>query len=168
MKVLAPSTTPVSTERTHSPTSTSKSHGTIKDGPPFNVYKKLGELVKYLNHNSHYHCSHKTVVLSGVELQLSLLTTTTADNLTKSILDIYPDKHDALTIAGQLKPGQKMRTLGDILDDKSRSVPIRLEKRSCAVNKRETFFNVKYASLGKEWQAISQTLKNLRNEEICP
>jgi hypothetical protein len=56
-----------------------------------------------------------------------------------------------------------MHTLGDILDDKSRSSPIRLKKRSRAVNKRDTFFIVKYANLGKERQPISQTLKNLRN-----
>jgi hypothetical protein len=77
--------------------------------------------------------------------------------------DIYPDKHDALTIAGHLKPGKKMRMLGDILDDESRSGPIRLEKRSRAVNKGDTFFIVKYAKLGKERQPISQTLKSLRN-----
>jgi hypothetical protein len=75
--------------------------------PHFNVYKKPGELVKYLNHNSHHHHSHKTAVLSGVELRLALLTMKTADNLNKSMSDIYPDKHEALTIAGQLKPGQK-------------------------------------------------------------
>ncbi len=88
-----------------------------KRRPHFNVYKKLGELVKYLNHDSHHHRSHKTAVLSGVELPLALLTTKTAYNLTKSMLDIYPDKN-ALTIAGQLKPCQKMHTLGDILDNK--------------------------------------------------
>jgi hypothetical protein len=33
LKVLAPSTAPVSTEITHSPTSTSKSHGMTKEGP---------------------------------------------------------------------------------------------------------------------------------------
>jgi hypothetical protein len=77
--------------------------------------------------------------------------------------DIYPDKHDVLTIAGQLKPGQKMPKLGDILDDESRSGPIRLEKRSRAVDKRDTFFIMKYANLGKERQPISHTLKNLRN-----
>jgi hypothetical protein len=78
-----------------------------KGRPHFNVYKKPGELVKYLNHDSHSHCSHKTAVLSGVELRLPLLTTKTADNLKKNMLDIYPDKNDALTITGQLKPGQK-------------------------------------------------------------
>ncbi len=85
--------------------------------PHFNVYKKPGELVKYLNHDSHHHPSHKTAVLSGLELRLAQLTTKTADNLTKSMSDIYPDKHDALTIAGQLKHGKKMHKLGDILED---------------------------------------------------
>ncbi len=56
--------------------------------PHFNVYKKPGELVKYLNHDSHHHSSHKTAVLSGVELWLALLTTKTADNLNKSMSDI--------------------------------------------------------------------------------
>jgi hypothetical protein len=78
-----------------------------KGKPHFSVYKKPGELVKYINHDSHHHRSHKTAVLSGVELRLALLTTKTADNLNKSMLDIYPDKHEALTIAGQIKPGQK-------------------------------------------------------------
>ncbi len=78
--------------------------------PHFNFYKKPGELVKYLKHDSHHHRSHKTAVLPGVELCLALLTTKTADNQNKSMLDVYPDKHDALAIAGQLKPGQKMHT----------------------------------------------------------
>jgi hypothetical protein len=74
----------------------------------FSVYKNPGELVKYLNHDSHHHRSHKTAgVLSGVKLHLAHLTTKTADNLTKSISDKYPDKHDALRVAGQLKTGQK-------------------------------------------------------------
>ncbi len=143
-----------------------------KGRPHVNVCKKLGELVKYLNHDSHHHRSHKTAVLSGVELRLALLTTKTADNLNKSMSDIHPDKHDALTIAGQLKSGQKMRKLGDILDDELRSGPIRLKKRSRAVNKCDTFFIMKYANLGKERQPISQTLKSLRNayrlKWLCP
>ncbi len=49
-----------------------------KGRPHFNVNKKPSELVKYLNHDSHHHCSHKTAVLSGVELPLALLTTKTA------------------------------------------------------------------------------------------
>ncbi len=127
--------------------------------------------MKYLNRDSHHHRSHKTAVLSGVELRLALLTTKTADNLNKSMSDIYPDKHDALTITGQLKPSQKMRKLGDILDDESRSGPIRLKKRSRAVDKRDTFFIVKYPNLGKERRPISP-LRNLRNayhlKWLCP
>jgi hypothetical protein len=34
----------------------------------FDVHKKPGKLVKYLNHNSHHHCHHKTTVLSWVKL----------------------------------------------------------------------------------------------------
>jgi hypothetical protein len=54
----------------------------------FGVYKKLGELVKYLNHDLHHHCNHKTAVLSGVKLCLALLTTKTAANVNQSILGI--------------------------------------------------------------------------------
>jgi hypothetical protein len=65
-----------------------------------------------------------------------------------------------------------MHKLGDILDNKSRSDPIRLKKRSCAVDKRDKIFILKYANLGKERQPISQTLKNLRNayhlKWLCP
>jgi hypothetical protein len=41
----------------------------------FNVYKKPGKLIKYLNTDSHHHTNHKTAVLQGVELCLALLTT---------------------------------------------------------------------------------------------
>ena len=73
----------------------------------FNVYKKPRKLVKYLNHDSHHHRNHKRATLSGVELRLALLTTMTNDNANMSISDISPDKHDALSIAGQLKSNQK-------------------------------------------------------------
>ena len=67
---------------------------------------------------------------------------------------------------------KKKDTLGDILDDKSRSGPNRLKKRSHAFNKHDTVFNVKYASLGIQRRPISQTLKNLRNayhlKWLCP
>jgi hypothetical protein len=43
----------------------------------------------------------------------------TADNKHLSMLDIYPDKHEALSVAGQFKPDQKMRLLHDILEDNS-------------------------------------------------
>jgi hypothetical protein len=71
------------------------------------VYKKPGELIKYLNNDSHHHRNHKAAVLSGVELHLALLTTKTANNENQSISDNYPDKHEALIIAGQLKNGKK-------------------------------------------------------------
>jgi hypothetical protein len=41
-----------------------------------------------------------TAVLSGVELRLALLTTMTLTNADLSLLDIYPDKHKALSIPG--------------------------------------------------------------------
>ncbi len=59
----------------------------------FNAYKKPGELIKYLNTNSHHHKNHKTAALQGVELRLALLTTVSDDNKTLSLSDIYPDKH---------------------------------------------------------------------------
>jgi hypothetical protein len=78
----------------------------------FNVHMKPNELVKYLNTHSHHHCHHKSAVLSGVELQLALLTTMTPENANLSISIIYPDKHEALQTAGQPKPRiQEMQTL---------------------------------------------------------
>jgi hypothetical protein len=90
-----------------------------KDKLNFKVHQKPNELVKYLNSHSHHHCHHKTAVLSGVELRLALLTSFTPANANLSMSDIYPDKHEALHIAGQLKTGQKMRTLSKILSDES-------------------------------------------------
>jgi hypothetical protein len=129
----------------------------------FGVYKKPGELVKYLNNDSHHHRNHKAAVLSGVKLRLALLTTKTATNENQSISDIYPDKHEALTIAGQLKNGKKTQKLGEVLEDESRSGPSRLEKQSCGMDKRDTFFIVKYANLGKHQRPISMVIKSLRN-----
>ncbi len=77
----------------------------------FNVHQKSGELVKYLNHDSHHHWHHKAAVLQGVELRLALLTTMTLENANLSMSEIYPDKHAALRIAGQLKSLEKMQTL---------------------------------------------------------
>jgi hypothetical protein len=71
----------------------------------FNVYRKPIELVKYLNHDSHHHRLHKTAVLSGVELRLALLTTRTPTNKYLSLSETYPDKHDALWLARQIKFG---------------------------------------------------------------
>jgi hypothetical protein len=94
----------------------------------FNVYRKPGKLVKYLNHDSHHHWLHKTVVISGVELRLALLTPRTPANKDLSLSKIYPDKHDALWLARQIKFGQKMRMLKAILDDEPSSSPARLKK----------------------------------------
>ncbi len=74
----------------------------------FGVHQKPGKLVKYLNHDSHHHCHHKNAVLSGVKLQLALLTAMTKANADMSMSKIYPNKHDALSLAGQLRPGAWM------------------------------------------------------------
>jgi hypothetical protein len=70
----------------------------------FNVYKKPGKSIKYLNTNSHHHTNLKTAVLQGVELRLALLTTV-SDEKEKllSLSDIYLDKHEALckTLIGE-------------------------------------------------------------------
>jgi len=63
--------------------------------------------------------NHKTAVLQGVELHLALLTTVLEENENLSLSDIYPDKHEALSIAGQIKTGEKMRTLCEVLNDNS-------------------------------------------------
>ncbi len=107
-------------------------------------------MVKYLNLGSHHHCNHIAAVHSSVELHLALLTTKTAANENQNILVIYPEKHDALTIASQLRNGKKMQMLGEVLEDKSRSGPTRLKKRSRIMDKRDTLFIAEYASLGKQ------------------
>jgi hypothetical protein len=84
-----------------------------------------------------------------------LLPTNTAANENQSISDIYPDKHDALTIAGQLRNGK--------LEDKSRSSPTRLKKLSRTMDKHNTLFIVEYVSLGKQQQPISMVIKSLQN-----
>ncbi len=129
----------------------------------FGVHRKPGKLVKYLNTDSHHHRHHKTAVLSVFELRLALLTTRTSDNAKMSLSDIYPDKHDALQLAGQLKPDQKMRTLGAVLDNESDSGPARLEKKSRATDKRDSLLVFKYASLGHSQRPIVQTIKKLRD-----
>jgi hypothetical protein len=113
----------------------------------FGVHRKPGKLVKYLNTHSHHHRHHKSAVVSGVELRLTLLTTRTPENVGMSLLDIYPNKHDTLRLAGQLKLDQKMLTLGAVLNNKSNSGPARLEKKARATDKRDSFLVIKYASL---------------------
>ncbi len=83
----------------------------------FNVYKKPGKLVKYLNTDSHHHTNHKTAVLQVVELHLALPTTVLDKNKNLSLSEIYPDKHEALSVAGQTKTSEKMRTLREVLND---------------------------------------------------
>ncbi len=113
----------------------------------FTVYKKPGEIIKYLNTDSHHYKKHKSAVLQGVELCLALLTTLLDKNEDLSLSDIYPDKHEALSIAKQIKPGKKMQIFCKVLNDNSTSGPARLDKRSRTVNKRDSLFIVKYVSL---------------------
>jgi hypothetical protein len=138
----------------------------------FRVYRKLSKLVKCLNNDRHHHQNHKAAVLSGVKLCLALLITKTAANENQSISDIYPDKHEALKIAGQLKNGKKMQKLGEVLEDELRSGPTRLKKQSRCMDKHNTLFIVKYANLGKQQQPNSMVIKSLRNayklKLLCP
>ena len=82
----------------------------------FGVYSKPNQTVKYLNIDSHHVSSQKSAVLFGVKLRLSALTTRMVENSEVSLSNLYPINHEALLVAGQLKPGSKMRTLGTILD----------------------------------------------------
>ncbi len=79
-----------------------------------NVYKKPGKLIKYLTTDSHHHTNHKTAVLQGVELRL-----VSDENKNLSLSDIYPDKHEAPSIASQIKSGEKLRTLREVLNNNS-------------------------------------------------
>jgi hypothetical protein len=128
------------------------------------MYRKSGKLGKYLNHNSHHHRLHKMAVLSGMELHLALLTTRTPTNEDLSLPKIYPEKHNALQLAEQIKFGQKMRMLKVVLEDESSSGPARLEKKSRAADKRDSLLVVKYANLGSNHRPIIQIIKHLRNE----
>jgi hypothetical protein len=128
----------------------------------FSIYKKSGKLVKYLNMYSHHHWHHKVAVLAGVELRLALLTTLTSSNTKISISDIYPDKHDALQIAGQIRLGQKMRTLKAVLDKEPQSSITRRKKKSCRIDKQDSLFIINYANFGNH-RPISQVIKCLRN-----
>ncbi len=99
-----------------------------------------------------------------MEQRLALLTTVSEENEDLSLSNIYPDKHEVLSIAGQIKPGKKMQALHKVLNDNLTSGPARLDKRLLAVNKRDSFFIVKYASLGKNHRPINQVIRRLRNE----
>ncbi len=128
------------------------------------MYRKSGKLGKYLNHNSHHHQLHKMAVLSGVELRLALLTTRTPTNEDLSPSKIYPDKHNALQLAGQIKFGQKMRMLKVVLEDESSSGPARLGKKLRATGKHDSLLVAKYANLWSNHRPIIQIIKHLRNE----
>ncbi len=96
--------------------------------------------MKYLNMESHHHKNHKTAVLQGVELHLALFTTELDKNKNLNLLDIYPDKHEALSTTGQIKAGQMIRTISKVLDDESWCGPARLEKRLRAIDKHDFFY----------------------------
>ncbi len=98
-----------------------------------------------------------------MELRLVLLITHTPGNADLSLSDIYPDKHEALRLTGQLEPGQMMRTLSAVSNNESNSGPARLDKKLHAVDKRDSFLVVKYASLGHSQRPIVQAVKCLRN-----
>jgi hypothetical protein len=50
----------------------------------FNVYRKPGKYIKYLNTNSHHHKNHKMAAIQGVELFLALLKTVSKENKTSA------------------------------------------------------------------------------------
>jgi hypothetical protein len=56
-----------------------------------------------------------------------------------------------------------MRTLSAVLYDKTNSGPAKLEKQSRAINKHDSLFVVKYASLGQPHWPIIKVIKHLRN-----
>jgi hypothetical protein len=130
----------------------------------YNVYKKPDELIKYLNTDSHHHANHKTAVLQGVELRLVLLTMVSDENKNLSLSEIYPDKHEALSIASQIKSSEKMRSLCEVLNNNSQSCPSRLENQSRAINKRDSLFIVTYANLGQSNRPINQIIRRMRNK----
>jgi hypothetical protein len=105
-----------------------------------------------------------SMVLQGVELPLALLTMVSDKNENFSLSDIYPDKHEALSIAGQINTSEKMRTLRKVLNNNSQSGPTRLEKQSCAIDKCDLLFIVKYANLGRSNKPINQIICRMRNE----
>jgi hypothetical protein len=85
----------------------------------------------------------------------------TKANADMSMSKIYPDKHNALSLVGQFRPGAQMCTLRAILKDITKSGPIRLAKQSRQKDKQDTFFIVKYANLGKGIRPINQVIKRL-------
>jgi hypothetical protein len=58
-------------------------------------------------------------VLQRVELCLALLTTVSDEKENLSFSEIYPDKHEAFSIASQIKISEKMRTLCEVLNNNS-------------------------------------------------
>jgi hypothetical protein len=70
---------------------------------------------------------------------------------------IYRDKHEALSIAGQIKPKGKMQ---DPLDEEASSG---LARKSRSTDKHDSLFFVKYLSLGHN-KPIHLIVKKQRNE----
>jgi hypothetical protein len=56
-----------------------------------------------------------------------------------------------------------MQTLSAVLNNETSSGPARLKKQSRAINKRDSFLIVKYASLGHSQWPIVKVVKHLRN-----
>ncbi len=55
-------------------------------------------------------------------------------------LIIYPDKHEAHSSSGQLKPGQKIRALGAVLLKVADQRPIRVAKQDQTVSVNMTHY----------------------------
>jgi hypothetical protein len=88
----------------------------------------------------------------------------TPEDADLSISTIYPDKHEALQTAGQLKEDQEMQILRAVLEDESWSGQLRLERKSRQTVHRDTLFMTKYANLGPNTRPINQVIKKLRNQ----
>jgi hypothetical protein len=72
-----------------------------------------------------------------------------------TISDFYPDKHEALSNAGRLKPGTKMRTLHTVLKYDSQSGPSRQERS------RPTRFTLHRSSMYVNFRPINQVVRHL-------
>ncbi len=93
-----------------------------------------------------------------------ILTTRIPANKDLSLSKIYPDKHDALQLTGQIKFGQKMRALKAVLNNKLSSGPVRIENKLQAIDKRDSLLVEKYANLRSNLRPMKQIIKHLRNE----
>ncbi len=55
-----------------------------------------------------------------------------------------------------------MQMLSAVLDNKMNSLPARLKKKSRSIDKRDSLFIMKYASLGRSCRPMIKVIKNLR------